>query len=116
MKLAFMSPLENYFTLDFVCSHHNIKFAQTLPSQGTNSHFGRVESLSPAREASIGFDPMTFRSVVERDTPRPVRLDKLLLDQIHVPTAYQTKRIPTHTIALQVSQLCVSLSISVCIC
>ena len=45
-KLAFGSPLGNS---RFVRSHHmaprNIKLAQTLPSQGTNSHIGRVESL-----------------------------------------------------------------------
>ena len=41
-KLAFGSPWGNYFTPGFVYSLHtapwNIKFAQTPPSQGTNSH------------------------------------------------------------------------------
>ena len=48
-KLAFRFPQGNYFTLSFVCSQHttlrNIKFAQTPPSQGTNSHLCRMWSL-----------------------------------------------------------------------
>ena len=47
-KLAFGSPMINYFTPGFVCSQHaapkNIKLAQTLSSKGTNSHLGRVEA------------------------------------------------------------------------
>ena len=46
-KLAFESPWGNYFTPGLVCrqytAHMNIKLAQTPPSQGTNSHLGRVE-------------------------------------------------------------------------
>ena len=47
-ELVFGSPSGNYFTPSFVCSQHtaprNIKLAQTQPSQGTNSHIGRVKS------------------------------------------------------------------------
>ena len=46
-KLEFGSHWGNYFTPSFVCSQQTapryIKLAQTLPSQGTNSHIGRVE-------------------------------------------------------------------------
>ena len=53
----------------------NIKLAQTPPSEGTNSHLGRVEprrSIScvqrNSRNASVGFEPQTSRSAVERAT------------------------------------------------
>ena len=53
-KLAFGSPWGNNFTPGCVCSQHtalrNIKLAQTLPSQGTNSNLGRVPWSSGALE------------------------------------------------------------------
>ena len=85
-------PWGNYFTPGFECSQHtasrNIKYAQTLPSHGTNSHlqgfilsvlsdgasetnFLFPEKFRNSRQASV--EPGTSRSVAERATVGPTR-------------------------------------------
>ena len=84
LKLTFRSPWGELSTPGFVCSQHtvsrNIKLAQALPSQSTNSNLDRVEprrfiscAQRNSHEASVGFVPRTSRFAVERAITGPTR-------------------------------------------